>query len=207
MKKWLALIFLAISIPVIAEIKILAFTGSTSEEAYNKKLIKEAVEIASKKGAIVTLIDLRDFAIPMFEVDLEIKYGMPESVKYFRKLMIESNAVIIATPDYNGSIPAILKNALDWASRSEDGKPSREAFRGKKFAIMGATLSGLERIRCLSHLRIVIETIGGEVIPLQVTIPNAQQAFNINGELVKLSQKRELEKEINLLLSSLNFLY
>lgn len=188
----------------MAQIKVLAFAGSTREDAYNKKLIKQAAELARQRGAIVTLIDLREYSMPLYDADLEIKQGMPSNAKLFKKLMIDSDAIIIATPEYNGSISAVLKNTIDWASRTEDGKGSREAFKGKKFAIMSASPGGGGGGRALVHLRSILEALGGEVIPLQVTVPNASQAFNDKGGFASPALKEGLQNEIDQLLQTTN---
>lgn len=181
MKKTLPTACLAATIaimPLSAEAKILAFTGSTRTDSYNKKLVNEAVEVARQMGATVTVIDLKDYPMPFYDADIEMKQGMPKNAKRFRELMISSDGIIIASPEYNSSISAVLKNALDWASRSEDGGPSREAFKGKTFAIMSASPGKGGGGRGLVHLCNIIEGVGGTVVPKQVTIPNAHQYFS-----------------------------
>lgn len=201
MKKTLyaALAFVA---PLSAETKVLAFAGSLRADSYNKKLVQQAAEMARQMGATVTIIDLKDYPMPFYDADLESKKGMPANAKRFRDLMIANDAVIIASPEYNASISAVLKNALDWASRSEDGKSSRDAFKGKKFAIMSAAAGKRGGARGLVHLRAVIEDVGGEVISKQVTVPQAYQAFNAKGELDSAPLKQELQDEVGQLLQS-----
>lgn len=202
MKNFLILFFALFCLPLTAEIKVLAFAGSTREGSYNKQLVAEAANIARGLGATVTLIDLKDFSMPIYDADLEKKDGMPNYAKRFRRLMIESNAIIIATPEYNGSIPSLLKNALDWASRTEDGQGSREAFKGKKFAIMSASPGGGGGVRALIHLRSIIDAIGGDVVSKQLAVSSVQDAFNEKGNLVKTETKNELKEEIQQLLAS-----
>lgn len=189
-----ALVFL--SGPLAAETKILAFAGSTRQDSSNKKLVIEASEIARKLGANVTFIDLKDYPIPFYDGDVELAQGMPENVKKLRKLMIASNAMIIASPEYNGSVSAVLKNFIDWASRSEDGKPSREAFAGKKIAIMSSSPGQGGGARGLVHLRTILENIGGEVVSKQLTVPKSYQAFSAEGKLTDPVAKQELTEEI-----------
>lgn len=154
-----------------AEIKVLAFAGSTRSESYNKKLVKEAAERACEMGAKITVIDLKDFPMPLYEADLEKEKGMPENAKKLRQIMMAHDAMIIASPEYNASIPALLKNALDWASRSEEGEGSKAAFKGKKIAIMCATPGKRGGAHALSHLRTVLQDVGGIVVPSQLGIP------------------------------------
>lgn len=196
MLKWFLLGLLAVAGPLAAETKVLAFAGSTRKDSCNKKLIKNAAEIAQKMGVDVAVIDLKDYPMPLYDADLEESQGMPENAKRLRKLMVESNKIIIATPEYNASISAVLKNALDWLSRSEDGKPSREAFAGKKVAIMSCSPGAGGGARALEHLRAVIKNIGGEVIAAQVVVPNSYTAFTPEGKLENESLKQEIKEEL-----------
>ncbi len=202
MLKWLVTACLVLASPLAAaEVKVLAFAGSTQDSSLNKKLVREAAKIAGQMGAKVKVIDLRDYEIPFYDADLESSQGMPQSAKRLRQLMKESHAIIIATPEYNGSLSAVLKNAIDWASRSEGGQPSRDAFSGKKFAILSASPGGTGGARALGHLRTIIENVGGTVVSTQVSVPNAYQAFNEQGELQDPVLKEELKKEVQELLA------
>lgn len=165
------------TLPLSAELKVLAFAGSTRSDSYNKKLVCDAAAIARQMGATVTIIDLKDYPMPFYDADLEATQGMPKNGKAFRDLLLQSDAVIIATPEYNASIPAVLKNAIDWASRTEAGGGSREAFAGKTFAIMSASPGNGGGSRALVHLRNIIEALGAPVVPRQVSIPSAHQYF------------------------------
>lgn len=203
MKQILLLVCLAFFAPAMAETKVLAFAGSTRQDSSNKKLVKEAAAIAMQMGASVKVIDLKDYPMPLYDADLEASQKMPENAKRLRQLMISCDAVIIASPEYNGSISAVLKNALDWASRNENGQSSRDAFKGKKFALVSASPGGGGGARALVHLRAIIENVGGEVIPLQVSVPNAYTAFDANGSLQNPALKKELQQEMRQLLSGL----
>lgn len=183
-------------IPLAAKEKILAFSGSTRADSYNKKLVHEAAEIARKRGASVTVIDLKDYPMPFYDADLEAKQGMPENAKKLRDLMIASNSMIISTPEYNASLSAVLKNALDWASRDENGKPSRAAFGGKKVAIMSASPGRGGGARALMHLRAIIEDIGGEVLQQQISVANAHTIFGDKGMVENNVLKKQIQTEV-----------
>lgn len=201
MLKWLGLICLVSVAPLLAaETKILAVAGSTREESVNKKLVKEAANLARQMGADVMVIDLRDYPMPFYDGDLESEYGMPENAKKFRQLMVKSDRIILASPEYNGSIPAVLKNALDWASRSVEGEPARDAFKGKKFAIMSASPGAGGGARGLVHLRTVIENVGGEVVKPEVALPQAFTAFDAQGALQNPIFQNQLRQEIQQLM-------
>lgn len=179
-----------------AEIKILAFAGSTREDSVNKKLVIEAADLAQQMKATTTVLDLKDYPIPFYDGDLEAEQGMPENAKHLRRLMVQSDIILIASPEYNGSLSGLLKNAIDWASRSEQGGSSREAFKGKKFVIMSASPGSSGRAKGLGHLRAILEHIGGTVMPQQVVVAGAYQAFDEQGHLKDLKVKVELQQLI-----------
>src|SRR5689334_2337245 len=99
--------------------KILAFAGSTRSGSFNKKLVNVAAEAARAAGATVTVIDLRDLALPLFDQDLEDAKGLPEGAKRFKTLLREHDGMLISSPEYNSSVTGVLKNAIDWASRAK----------------------------------------------------------------------------------------
>jgi NAD(P)H-dependent FMN reductase len=171
---------------------ILIFAGSTRAESVNQQLANKASFMAQKMGAKVTIVDLNDFAIPFYNADLEAKDGMPFHAKRLRDLMIAHRLIIIVSPEYNASIPAVLKNALDWASRGETGGPSRDAFKGKRFALMSASPSPMGGSRGLVHLRAIIEAIGGEVIKKQVCVAHAYET----GVFETSAFKEEVQEEL-----------
>jgi NAD(P)H-dependent FMN reductase len=196
MFKNILLACLIITSSLFAETKVLTFAGSTRQESFNKKLAIEAGEIAKQMGAQVTHIDLRDLNIPFYDEDLEKSEGMPEGVKKLRQLMIESDKIIIASPSYNGSISGVLKNAIDWASRNEDGNGSREAFKGKMFLIISTSPGEKGGVNGLRHLREVIINIGGEVIEGEFGVPNANTSFDSQGKIQDPELKEQLKINI-----------
>lgn len=192
----LVILCLAFSANLSAELKVVAFSGSTREGSVNQKLVTEAADIARNMNAKTTVINLKDFPTPFYEGDLEAKQGMPENAKKLRQLMIQSDVILIASPEYNGSLSGLLKNTIDWASRSEKGTPSREAFAGKKFVIMSASPGSGGGARGLEHLRKILENVGGTVIPEQIVIADAYSAFDEQGHLKNPKSKQELQQAI-----------
>lgn len=193
---------LSFSAALQAEVKILAFAGSAREDSVNKKLILEAAKIARKEGASVTVIDFKDYPLPFYHADLESTEGMPAKAAQLRQLMINSQAIFIASPEYNGSVSALLKNALDWASRSETGGPSRQAFANKTFLLLSASPGAGGGVRGLSHLRAIITNIGGNVLASQLVVPYAYEAFDEQSELNAVEKKEELRQLIRLALEN-----
>ncbi len=200
LKKLILFACLAFVMPLTAEMKVLAFAASTRSDSYNRKLVLEAADIARKMGATVTVADLKDYQIPFYNADDESRKGMPAKAKQFRQLMIKNDAIIIASPEYNASIPAVLKNLIDWTSRGENGSYSPEAYKEKKFAIMSASPGKQGGARGLIHLRTILEAVGGEVISKQVSITESHKAFDTKGMLTDPSLKEQLQQEIDQLL-------
>ncbi|NEP45663.1 MAG: NAD(P)H-dependent oxidoreductase, partial [Okeania sp. SIO2H7] len=136
--------------------KILAFAGSARDGSYNKKLVRVAAEGARKAGAEVTYIDLRDLPMPLYDLDLQAKEGFPANVREFKDLMRAHQGLLIACPEYNGSITPLLKNAIDWASRPEGDEPMLACFRDKVAAIMSTSPGALGGLRGLAHVRDIL---------------------------------------------------
>ena len=145
--------------------QILAFAGRTRKASFNKKLVAVAAKSAEAAGAQVTLIDLDDFPLPIFDEDYEDEHGTPENAAKLKQLFIDHNGLLIASPEYNSSVSAVLKNAIAWNSRRAEGEPMRAAFSGKAAAIMAASSGGLGGIRGLVHLRSILQNIGVLVMP------------------------------------------
>lgn len=173
--------------------KILAFAGSTRQDSYNKKLVKIAVEGAKAAGAEVTYIDLRDLPMPLFDEDLEAQEGMPVNARKFKELLLAHQGLLIASPEYNSSITAVLKNAIDWASRTDPGEPPLAAYNNKVAAIMSASPGALGGLRGLVHLRSLLGNINVLVLPDQKAIPKAFEVFDADGKLKDADQQKAVE--------------
>jgi len=174
--------------------KVLAFAGSTRTNSYNKVLVKIAAAGARAAGAEVTYLDLRDFPMPLYDEDLEAAEGIPESALRFKELMVSHQGLLIASPEYNSSMSAVLKNAIDWASRPLPGEPPLAAFSDKVAAIMSASPGALGGLRGLVHVRSILSNIRVLVIPDQIAIVKAHEAFNSDGSLKDSQQQNSVEK-------------
>jgi NAD(P)H-dependent FMN reductase len=174
--------------------KILAFAGSTREASYNKKLVKIAAEGAKAAGAEVTYLDLRDLPMPLFDEDLEAKEGIPENARKLKELLMAHQGLLIASPEYNSSITAVLKNAIDWASRPLPGEPMLASFRDKVAVIMSASPGGLGGLRGITHIRSILSNIYVLVLPEQQAIPKAFEAFDGDGRLKDPKQQEAVEQ-------------
>ena len=163
--------------------RILAFAGSLRRDSFNKKLVPIAAKGAREAGAEVTLIALKDFPLPLFDQDLEAEQGMPENGKKLKHLFIDHDGLLIAAPEYNSSVTAVLKNAIDWVSRPAPGEPSLVAFKGKVATLMSASPGALGGLRGLVHVRSILGNIGVIVLPEQIAVAQAHEAFNPDGSL------------------------
>ena len=165
-------------------VKVLAFAGSLRKESYNKKLVKIAAAAARAAGAEVTLLDLKELPLPVFDEDLEAQ-GTPENARKLKALMIEQDGFLIAAPEYNSSITGALKNAIDWASRPSPGEApfALPAFRGKVATLMAASPGALGGLRGLVTVRSILGNIGVIVLPDQVAVVRAFEAFADDGSL------------------------
>lgn len=173
--------------------KILVFAGSARRDSFNKKLAREAAEDAKTAGGEVTFIDLADYPMPLFNGDLEDESGLPENAKKIKALMKEHHAFIIASPEYNSSITGLLKNTIDWASREEtDDEPPLVCYKGKIVLLLSASPGGLGGIRSLIHVRSILGNIGCIVLPDQLSIPVAHEAFDEEGRLKDARKKKQL---------------
>lgn len=169
--------------------RVLAFAGSTRKDSFNKKLVQIAATGASEAGAKVTVIDLKDYPLPLFDQDLEAVDGLPENALKLKQLFLDHQGLVIASPEYNSSITAVMKNTLDWISRPAPGEPSLAAFQGKVANIISASPGALGGLRGLVHLRAILGNIGVIVLPDQIAIPKAHEAFDGDGSLKDAKQQ------------------
>ncbi len=200
MFKKLILSCLVFIMPLVAEVKVVAFAGSTRKDSYNKKLIQLASEMARQKGAKVTVIDLIDYPMPFYDADLEAKQGLPANAKKLRDLISQNDAIMISSPEYNASISGVLKNAIDWTSHDEKGQFSSDPYKDKKIGIMSASPGKVGGARALVHLRAILQAVGGDVIGTQVSVPEAYKAFGTEGKLVSAELSKKLQEEVDQLL-------
>jgi NAD(P)H-dependent FMN reductase len=165
-------------------VKILAFAGSTRRDSFNKKLARVAAAGARQAGADVTLLDLADLPLPLFDQDLEAAEGLPENARRLKTLLSEHDGFLISSPEYNSSISGVLKNAIDWVSRREEGEKPGIAFAGKAVALMSASPGALGGLRGLVHVRAILGNLGMLVLPQQKAVGGAFKAFNEDGTMV-----------------------
>lgn len=176
--------------------KILIFAGSLRVDSFNKKLARVAARIAEEAGVEITYLDLRDYRIPPYDGDMEAGGGIPERAQALRGIMMEHDAFIIASPEYNSSISGTLKNYIDWVSRPDGDLPMTAAFQGKVAGLLAASPGALGGLRGLVHLRSILGNIGTLVVPEQHALRGAHEAFDDEGELKDERQRAAVEKVV-----------
>ena len=176
--------------------KILAFAGSTRRGSWNRKLIQVAVDATRAAGGDVSLIDLAEYPLPLYDGDLEEREGLPDNALRLKALFKEHDALLIASPEYNSSIPPLLKNTLDWVSREWQGESGLVPYQNKVAAIIAASPGQFGGMRMLPHLRQILNTLGVLVLPGQVSVPIAHQAFDDGGNLKSTQRLDELVAEL-----------
>jgi NAD(P)H-dependent FMN reductase len=173
--------------------KIVCFAGSLRKDSFNKKMVKVAMRGAERAGAEVTFIDLKDYPMPIYDGDIEAAEGLPENAKKLKAILKAHQGFLIAAPEYNSSISAALKNMIDWTSRPHDGDKPLDCFAGKVAGIMAASPGALGGLRGLVTLRSILENIQMMVIPNQVALSVAHEAFDEAHDIKDEKKRASIE--------------
>src|SRR3954471_17760566 len=163
----------------MSSLKILVIPGSLRAGSLNARLAATAAYELAQAGAEVTRISLADFTLPIYDGDLQVKSGVPKNAINLKRMIGVHHGVLIVTPEYNSSLPPLLKNAIDWVSRVQDsGEIRGHVFRDRAFAIAAASAGRLGGTRCLAALRLVLSACHATVIPDQLALSFADQAYD-----------------------------
>lgn len=159
--------------------KILIIPGSLRTGSHNAKLAAVAAYEFAQAGVDVTRISLADFPLPIYDGDLQAKSGVPKHAINLKRMIGTHHGVLIVSPEYNASVPPLLKNAIDWVSRVHELHEARgEVFRNRVFALAGASQSRLGAARALQALRLILSACHANVIASQLTLAFADQAYD-----------------------------
>lgn len=162
--------------------KILIIPGSLRTGSHNAKLAAVAAYEFAQAGVDVTRISLADFPLPIYDGDLQAKSGVPKHAINLKRMIGAHHGVLIVSPEYNASVPPLLKNAIDWVSRVHELHELHEArgevFRNRVFALAGASPSRLGAARALQALRLILSSCHANVIGSQLTLAFADQAYD-----------------------------
>src|SRR5271169_67594 len=163
----------------MSALKILVVPGSLRTGSLNARLAAAAVHEFAQAGVEVTRISLGDFPLPIYDGDLQTRSGVPENAVNLKRMMAAHHGVLIVTPEYNSSVPALVKNTIDWVSRVHDAHETRgQVFRGRAFAIAAASESRLGGTRSLAALRLILSACQAMVIPNQLALSFAVEAYD-----------------------------
>lgn len=166
--------------------RILVFAGSLRTGAYSIKTADAATKELAEQGADLTRISLGDYPLPLMDQNLEKEKGIPENAMKLGRLIAAHDGFLIASPEYNASIPPLVKNTIDWVSRiRNDGGRPFSPYRGKVAALCSSSEGNFGGMRCLYHLRAVLMNCQVEIITPQCSVSRAHEAFDENGDFTE----------------------
>ena len=175
----------------MSALKILVIPGSLRTGSLNAKLAAVAALELAQAGAEVTRISLADFPLPIYDGDLQAKSGVPKHAVGLKRMIGAHHGVLIVTPEHNSSVPALVKNTIDWVSRVQDAGETRgQVFRERAFAIAAASGGRLGGTRALAALRLILSACHASVIPNQLALSFADQAYD---EMDRLKLAADIE--------------
>ncbi len=176
---------------IMSALKILVVPGSLRIGSHNARLAAAVAYEFAQAGVDVTRISLVDFPLPIYDGDLQTKSGVPKNAVNLKRMIGTHHGVVIVTPEYNSSVPPLLKNTIDWVSRVQDSQETRgQVFREKPFAIAAASESRLGGSRALAALRLILTACHATVIPNQLALSFADQAYD---DMDKLKHPPDIE--------------
>jgi len=159
--------------------KILIIPGSLRSGSHNAKLAAAAAHEFAQAGMDVTRISLGDFSLPIYDADLQAKTGLPKNAVNLKRMIAAHQGVLLVTPEYNSSVPALVKNSIDWVSRVQDAHEIRgQVFRERPFAIASASEGRLGGTRALAALRLILCACHATVIPNHLALSFANEAYD-----------------------------
>ncbi len=172
--------------------KILALSGSQRSASYNHFLVRSSARGAVAAGVEVRFLNWADYAMPLYDPELE-KDGVPDVVLRFKSLLVAHQGFLIASPEYNGSLTPLLKNAIDWATRPVPGEKPMVCFKHKVVGLMSTSPGVFGGVTGLAHLRAILSRLGSLVLPEQYPVGEAGRIFDEQGELRDPKQRAVAE--------------
>lgn len=175
----------------MSALKILVIPGSLRTGSLNARLAAVAAHELAQSGAEVTRISLADFPLPIYDGDLQAKSGVPKHAVNLKRMIAAHHGILIVTPEYNSSVPALVKNTIDWVSRVQDPHEVRgQVFRDRVFAVASASGGRLGGARALAALRLILAACHAQVIPNQLALSFADDAYD---EMDRLKNSADAE--------------
>jgi chromate reductase, NAD(P)H dehydrogenase (quinone) len=178
----------------MAALKILVIPGSLRTGSFNAKLAAVAAHQIAQAGVDVTRLSLADFPLPIYDGDLQTRSGVPKNAIDLKRMVGAHHGVLIVTPEYNSSVPPLVKNMIDWVSRVQDAHEGRgQVFRGRPFAVASASPGRLGGARALAALRLILSALHALVIPNQLALASANEAYDDMDRLKHSADVEALE--------------
>ena len=186
----------------MSALKILVVPASLRTGSLNVRLAATAAAEFVQAGADVTRISLGDYPLPIYDGDLQAKSGVPKNAVNLKRMIGSHHGVLIVTPEYNSSLPPLLKNAIDWVTRVQESHETRgQVFRDRPYAIAAASEGRLGGSRCLAALRLILTGCGATVIPNQLALSFASEAYDDKDRLKHTSDSEALEAMVDQLIA------
>ena len=175
----------------MSPLKILVIPGSLRTGSHNVKLAAAAAYEFAQAGVDVTRLSLGDFPLPIYDGDLQAKSGVPKHAINLKRMIGSHHGVLLVTPEYNSSVPPLVKNTIDWLSRVQDANEARgQVFRERPFAIAAASQGRLGGTRALAALRLILSACHATVVPNQLSLSFADQAYD---DMDRLKKEADIE--------------
>jgi NAD(P)H-dependent FMN reductase len=163
--------------------RILVFAGSVRSGAFSGRTADAAQKALALQGAELTRISLLDYPLPIYDQDLEKEEGIPQNAMKLARLIASHDGVLIATPEYNGSVPPLLKNTIDWLSRvRRDGDKVLKPLAGKAVGLCSSSEGQFAGIRAINHLRAILLRCQMDVVTPECSVPRGGEAFDDKGD-------------------------
>src|SRR6476661_7384328 len=175
----------------MSALKILVIPGSLRIGSHNARLAATAAREFAQAGVDVTRISLADFPLPLYDGDLQTRSGVPKNAVNLKRMIGAHHGVLIVTPEYNSSVPPLVKNTIDWVTRVQDAHETRgQVFRNRPFAIAAASEGRLGGTRALAALRLILSACHATVVPNQLALSFADQAYD---DMDRLRKEADIE--------------
>ena len=176
-------------------LKVLVLGASLRADSLNRKLAALAARLAEQSGAVVDHASMRDFDVPSYDGDVEKERGFPKGAEELRRRLSESDAFIVSSPEYNGSMPGMFKNLIDWTSRYRP-----QPFDGKHGLLLSASPSMVGGNRGLWALRVPLEHLGARIYPDMFSLAQAHKAL-VEGDIAEVALRARFDKNLQAFLS------
>lgn len=185
--------------------RILVIPGSNRSGSHNARLAGTIVKALALRECEVARVTLLDYAMPIYDADLEARSGQPENARKLARLMSEHDGVVVVSPEYNASIPPLVKNTLDWVSRvKKDERGQLAPFREKLFGLASASPGKFGGMRSLYHLRATLMACGALILTEQLSVSFAGRAFDSSDDLVEEADRGRLEALCNAMVDTVS---